>query len=142
MHKEVFQLLTLADTLALAQRVTTLISGSTTIGLIGDLGAGKTTFTKALLSQMGVTAGVSSPSFILENLYQTTLGEVSHWDLYRLKTIPDELTERLNTRCITIIEWIDKFPELVELSDITIKFSLNISGQQEKLERVAEVIYI
>ncbi|MBY7704522.1 tRNA (adenosine(37)-N6)-threonylcarbamoyltransferase complex ATPase subunit type 1 TsaE [Vibrio harveyi] len=52
--------------------------------LNGDLGAGKTTFTKTLLKELGVTENVSSPTFVIMNQYKTDQFNINHVDAYRL----------------------------------------------------------
>ena len=60
----------------------------------GELGAGKTTFIKALCQQLGVEEVMSSPSFSIINEYRSIGGEVIyHFDLYRLKSIEEALVE-------------------------------------------------
>ena len=76
--------------------------------LEGDLGAGKTTLVRGLVSALpgGGEAEVSSPSFTMCNLYPTR-PEVAHFDLYRQASRPDDqLCESLETPgCLVIIEW-------------------------------------
>ncbi len=136
---EQFNLVELKDTEVLAKRVVELINRPKVIALIGELGAGKTTFTKALINQLGSSDIPSSPSFVLENLYQTSKGEVSHWDLYRLSAPPEELLERLGGENNTIIEWADKFPGLIQLADIVIRFSIISIDGHNGVERRAEI---
>lgn len=136
---ENFKLVNLEDTEVLAKRVADLIDTPKVIALIGELGAGKTTFTKALINQLGSSDIPSSPSFVLENLYQTSKGEVSHWDLYRLSAPPEELLERLGAGNNTIIEWADKFPGLIQLADIVIRFSIDNINEHNGIERRAEI---
>jgi tRNA threonylcarbamoyladenosine biosynthesis protein TsaE len=136
---ETVKLVSLKDTETLAKRVSELLNKPRVIALIGDLGTGKTTFTKALITILGSDDTPSSPSFVLENLYKTTIGEVSHWDLYRLDSPPAELLERLGCESTTIIEWADKFPEIIRLADIVIKFSIVHIDEQNKIERRADI---
>ena len=75
----------------------------------GALGAGKTTLIKALCRDLGVDGEMSSPSFALVNAYESTLGEVFHMDLYRLKD-PGELVEMgwydyLSQGKLMFVEW-------------------------------------
>lgn len=53
--------------------------------LKGDLGVGKTTFTKSLLKKLGSNDDVDSPTYALVNEYDTQKGKVFHFDLYRYR---------------------------------------------------------
>lgn len=81
----------------------------------GDLGAGKTTFIKALCEQLGVSDAMSSPSFSIVNEYHDRSGKpVYHFDLYRLRK-PEEaydigLEEYLYSGNYCFVEW----PEIAE----------------------------
>lgn len=91
----------------------TLYDPQCTIWLTGELGAGKTTFLRAFLAELGVADPVTSPTFALEQRYRTQhVGELLHIDLYRLS--PPEATVFLRhsgdhpgIRCI---EWADRIP--------------------------------
>jgi len=84
------------------------------IGLLGDLGAGKTTFTKEVAKQMGATEAVSSPTFVLRKDYTLENGRnLIHIDAYRLENkeqifqvIKEEELKQKNN--VVIIEWGDK----------------------------------
>lgn len=88
------------------------------LGLIGDLGAGKTCLTRGLLDGLyeglarPAEARVSSPTYALVNLYPSPLGQVAHFDLYRLRDLDDlESTgywDLLAEAGLAIIEWIDQ----------------------------------
>ena len=96
----------------------------------GEMGAGKTTFIKALCKEAGVTDMVSSPTFALVYEYRTTSGIVIyHFDFYRIKT-PSELfdlgyEDYLYSGNICFIEW----PELAEnlLPKETVKVKIDIN---------------
>ena len=53
--------------------------------LDGNLGAGKTFFVQQLLTNLGVKEHITSPTFSILNTYQSNIGEVYHYDLYRIK---------------------------------------------------------
>ena len=62
-------------------------NGATVVGLIGDLGSGKTTFTQALARQLGVTEKVTSPTFVIQKRYDLDnqkFNNLIHIDAYRL----------------------------------------------------------
>jgi tRNA threonylcarbamoyladenosine biosynthesis protein TsaE len=103
------------------------------IGLVGNLGSGKTTFTKSLARALGIK-NIKSPSFIIASSYKFGGGkEFVHGDLYRLqksKQLPD--TGLLNqTAGITVIEWADKFKPLLSSCDVVIKFLINRDGTRD-----------
>lgn len=97
----------------------------------GTMGAGKTTFIKAICDSLGVTQDVvNSPSFSIVNEYNTDGGDVIyHFDFYRIKT-PDEAFDigfedylYSNNRCF--IEWPDKVAPLLPDDIITVNIKVN-----------------
>jgi tRNA threonylcarbamoyladenosine biosynthesis protein TsaE len=103
--------------------------------LQGDLGAGKTTLTKKLLSQRGISKEVSSPTFNIVNTYKTEEGfNVHHFDLYRIKHIEelDEIGfwEYLDSGDLCLIEW----PEIIEdyLDIEYLKLQIKHCGEQQR----------
>lgn len=92
---------------------------SNCIGLIGDLGTGKTTFTKKLLKLLGVNESVKSPSFTYLIEYNTKDLDIYHFDVYRLNDSSELYSigfyDYLDNNGLVIIEWadiiIDELPE-------------------------------
>src|SRR6185312_12109559 len=82
----------LAATAGLGARIAALLQSGDLVALSGDLGAGKTTLARAILTGLGVAEHVPSPSFTLAQAYDTARLAVLHVDLYRLKN-PSELAE-------------------------------------------------
>lgn len=83
--------------------------------LLGDLGAGKTSFVKAMNSVLGSVDTVSSPSFSLVNIYQASNGKrIYHLDLYRIESMEEALDigieEYIASEDFLFIEW----PEIIE----------------------------
>lgn len=83
--------------------------------LRGQMGAGKTTFTKQLCEEMGTEDVVNSPTFAIVNVYEDREGEeIYHFDCYRLKSIQEALDfgaeEYLYSGQYCFIEW----PEMIE----------------------------
>jgi len=76
------------------------------IGLAGDLGSGKTTFTKYLAEAMGIKDVVNSPTFTILKIYQGTI-PLYHMDVYRLETIGYDwsLEEFIDGDGVAVIEW-------------------------------------
>jgi tRNA threonylcarbamoyladenosine biosynthesis protein TsaE len=84
--------------------------GGEVIELIGDVGAGKTTFTQGIAHGLGVEEAVTSPSFVVMNSYAGRDGlALNHYDFYRLEDagiMRSEIAESLNDpKNITIVEW-------------------------------------
>lgn len=87
-----------------------LVRGGETIMLIGDIGAGKTTFTKGLARAMGISEDVQSPTFTISRVYETSDSRVlAHYDFYRLNDpgiMRAELAEAVHDpQTVTVIEW-------------------------------------
>ncbi len=101
--------------------------------LNGDLGAGKTTFTKFLLARLGSSDEVSSPTYSIVNEYDTENGKVYHFDLYRMSSIEEVydigIEEYLYNGFLNIVEWADVY--LPELYD-TPYHQLNIEEKEGK----------
>ena len=93
------------------------ISAPCTVHLKGDLGAGKTTLVKGMISGMGSQSRVVSPTYTLVEEYQTSKGEVHHLDLYRIKTAEEVeslgFRDRLAMGGIILIEWPERAEDLL-----------------------------
>lgn len=80
-----------------------------TFTLVGDLGAGKTTFVQAFVESLGSEDDVTSPTFSLVNEYQLTSGTAYHMDLYRIESIEELLDigfeDYLMEKPYLFIEW-------------------------------------
>jgi tRNA threonylcarbamoyladenosine biosynthesis protein TsaE len=119
----------------LAQTIARSLKGGEVIGLIGALGAGKTTFTKYLGTALGVRRTITSPTFTLEQVYATKLVDkktkqpvqLHHLDMYRVESEQDATHTGLEefmgkSDAITIIEWADSIPGLLPKNSILIEF--------------------
>lgn len=97
------------DTYSLAAAVAGELDGGEVILLDGDLGAGKTTFTKGLAKALGVTEEVTSPTFAIMNVYESGRLRLNHIDMYRIQS-EDEIAElgiedSFDPDSVTVIEW-------------------------------------
>jgi tRNA threonylcarbamoyladenosine biosynthesis protein TsaE len=103
---------------------------STVFALVGDLGVGKTTFSKTFLHELGVKQHVQSPTFSIINSYDISFKDftkVFHIDLYRIEDIKElevlHMSEILsNPKHIVVIEWADKFKTLIPEDAVWIYF--------------------
>lgn len=79
------------------------------IELLGDVGAGKTTFVRGLAAGLGVIGDVTSPSFTLSKTYQGSRYRLIHYDFYRLGDpgiMSDDLAEAMrDPSTIVVVEW-------------------------------------
>ena len=102
-----------AETSEVGRRVGLACRPGTVIALIGDLGAGKTHFTKGLAAGLGIDERtVTSPTFVLMNLLQGRL-PLAHFDLYRLDQVdlPSLGFHDVRDEGVVVVEWADKVDE-------------------------------
>ncbi|MEQ1651385.1 MAG: tRNA (adenosine(37)-N6)-threonylcarbamoyltransferase complex ATPase subunit type 1 TsaE [Hyphomicrobium sp.] len=124
----VFPNLTEPDLNRLAEEIAFALSPGDVLALEGDLGAGKTTFARALIRALsgGAAMEVPSPTFTLVQTYETQRFDVAHFDLYRLAD-PHELLELgldlALQRGIAIIEWPSRAADLLPRDRITLTLS-------------------
>ena len=116
------------DTYYLARKFAQSISKGNVIALIGNLGTGKTTFTKGLAKALGILENVGSPTFKLVSEYVGTDSVLYHIDAYRLEGSKDFLNiggeEYLTTEDgITVIEWADIIGDILDDDVIQVKFT-------------------
>lgn len=95
-----------------ASKVAQLLKGGEVLELVGDVGAGKTTFVKGLAEGLLVEDEVQSPSFTISRVYEARDNlQLAHYDFYRLNDagiLADELSEVVqDASTITVIEWAD-----------------------------------
>ncbi len=107
------------------------------LALVGDLGAGKTQWVKGLAAGLGSDAVVTSPTFTLIHEYGGGRLPLYHVDCYRLEK-PEELLgigidDYMDGRGVLVIEWADKFPELVPATARWVRFGIG-EGDEENEE--------
>jgi tRNA threonylcarbamoyladenosine biosynthesis protein TsaE len=126
---------TLEDLPFVAQELLNDLDNRKVIALEGEMGAGKTTFIRALCNAMGVTDEISSPTYGYVNEYESSyFGTVYHFDLYRLETEHDALDigieEYIYSDSICLIEW----PRVAEriLPEDTIWVSIKVSDSEQR----------
>lgn len=116
-----------ADTLALANQLVSTCHSGDVITLTGDLGTGKTTFTKGIAQALGVHKEITSPTFAIMNVYETShpnLKKLIHIDTYRLKSTAElagigaeDYIGAPDT--LTVIEWPELAAPLLDKKRVT-----------------------
>lgn len=134
-HQATLTLRSERDTKQLALAVASEVRWGSEIGLSGDLGAGKTTFVRFLVGALGGSeALVASPSFALQYEYELPNSRrLEHWDLYRLRELPDELMEPPADDTLRVIEWPEMAKGYLESLPLRIKLALS-EGQERNVE--------
>ena len=108
---------------AIAEQIVHQIGAATVLAFEGEMGAGKTTFIKALCTKVGVTDLITSPTFSIINEYTTANGKtVFHMDLYRVKDEQEAMhagvEECLLSGNLCFIEWPDKIKGLLPVNTL------------------------
>ncbi len=105
--------------------------------LRGEVGAGKTQFVKGFVAALGSRAEVTSPTFTLVHEYTDGRLPVFHFDFYRLESAEEVLRigfdDYANGEGVCLIEWADRFPQLLPANAITVSFE--VQGENGRLIR-------
>ena len=113
------------NTLELGENISTHLVAGLLIFLRGDLGAGKTTLARGLITGLGHNGSVKSPTYCLIEQYEFDVFTLNHFDLYRF-TNPNEwlasgFEEYINSYDVTLIEWPEKSAEFLPKPDLEIE---------------------
>lgn len=104
----------LSDTERLAKIISNGLFPGFILGLTGDLGSGKTTFTKYLAKHIGIKDNINSPTFTILKVYHNDL-DLYHMDVYRLEGIgyDYELDDFIYGNGVSVIEWYQYIEEML-----------------------------
>ena len=130
----------LKETGVVASKFAKTLRGGERILLNGDLGAGKTTFTKYLAKALGVKDEVTSPTFTILKTYQGKKFTLNHFDMYRLDGgveatgfgFEDYLYDN-DDKSIVVVEWSDMVKDILKGDFIVINIT-RLSDTQRKIE--------
>lgn len=128
------------ETRDLGRQLAQRLPASGVVLLIGELGAGKTTLVKGIAEARGAASAddVSSPTFTLIHEYGDP-PEIYHVDLYRLDTAEEVrhlgLDELFDKPALVLLEWAERFPEL--LPERTIQIRLSHLGGDDRLIEIS-----
>ncbi len=132
----VFRTASEEETIALGERLSRTLPRGATVLLIGNLGAGKTTLAKGIVQGLGAATAeeVSSPTFTLIHEYGSPPAAY-HVDLYRLSSARDAATlgldELFDSPALVIVEWGERFPELMPPDHIEIRLRALVGDERE-----------
>ena len=120
------------DTIVLAQNFEAEKFSNMIICLIGELGSGKTIFTKGFAGALGIEENITSPTFNIIKEYKTGEMDLYHMDVYRLEGNTDELglEEYLKKDGVVIIEWADMIE--AELPEERLEIKFKITGEEKR----------
>lgn len=129
------------EMIAFGEEIGWQISEGMVLELVGDVGAGKTTFTKGLAKGLGISETVQSPTFTISRVYEGERLTLSHYDFYRLNDygiMEMELAENLNNpKNVTVVEWASDLAEILPKKHLKLVFeSLNENQRKVKVREV------
>lgn len=115
------------ETQKIGEKIAKKLKAGCVLALIGDLGSGKTAFTKGVARGLGIKDIITSPTFVLIKEYQTSNFTLVHADCYRIDRKSDAestgLLEYLNRDdAIVVIEWAERVESILPKNTIKIKF--------------------
>lgn len=124
------------EMLSFGENFAKAMKGSPIIELIGDVGAGKTTFVRGFAKGLNIKEPVTSPSFTISKSYALKNGgNLVHYDFYRLKDpglMAEDLQETLsNPKNIIIVEWGESIKNLLPKNHTVIEIKYNEDGSRK-----------
>lgn len=130
----------LKGTERLAKDFAKMLCGGEVVLLDGDLGAGKTTFTRSVLRALGVKDEVTSPTFTIMREYDGKRFKIYHFDMYRMTSGQEarefgleEYIYSNDKRAIVFIEWPEKIKDILSGQFVNVKISL-VDENKRKFE--------
>jgi tRNA threonylcarbamoyladenosine biosynthesis protein TsaE len=128
------------DTEALGADLAGELNPGDVVLVLGELGAGKTTFVRGAARALGVSDPITSPTFSIGHRYLATNAVVSHLDLYRLDALdaedPELLDDYFGPGRIAFVEWPEAAGETLE--GVRLRVTLAHAGQDARRIEIAE----
>jgi tRNA threonylcarbamoyladenosine biosynthesis protein TsaE len=108
---------------------------ATVFAFRGEMGAGKTTFIKAICEALGVEDTINSPTFAIVNEYRSATAElIYHFDCYRIKQIEEALDfgfeDYMDSGALCLIEWPENVEELLPGDTVNVFITVNEDGSR------------
>ena len=122
------------ETIELAQNIESEKFPGMVICLEGDLGSGKTVFTKGFAGALGITEDITSPTFTIIKEYTNGELPLYHMDVYRLDGNVDDLgiEEYYNKKGVTIIEWADTIEDYLPKNKLVIRIKSSDEDENKR----------
>lgn len=128
--EEIFESFHPQDTFELGKRIGEKAAGGSVYTLVGDLGVGKTVFTKGLAAGLGITEQVNSPTFTILQIYEEGRLPLYHFDVYRIGDLSemDEIgyEDYFFGEGVCLVEWADLIGELLPEEHIRVTISKDL----------------
>ena len=125
-----------SETIREGERLGQKLKPGSVVALYGDLGAGKTVFTRGLAAGLGIGMNVSSPTFTIVNEYPRDV-PLFHFDMYRLDSEAELFDigwdDYLDRGGVCVVEWSEKVPGAFSPDTIVVKLE-NLGGDSRRLE--------
>lgn len=141
------------ETKNLGQKLSQLIGNGWILFLEGNLGSGKTTFTKGIALGFGIDSEVTSPTFAIEQIYKAKEKKIAHYDFYRIKHKRDPvvygaLEEIRSGEALTVIEWGELLKTYLPEKTLYLKFvsqpgdvrNISIMGKSAVADKVVKTL--
>ncbi len=130
------------DTEKAAEMIGAQLKGGEIIELIGDVGAGKTTFVRGLAKGIGSVDRVTSPTFTVSQVYESDNLSLHHYDFYRLTDfaiIKRELEEVLqDKKSVVVLEWAEAVQDALPKEHLSIDFKVKTETGRELIIHVPD----
>jgi tRNA threonylcarbamoyladenosine biosynthesis protein TsaE len=124
------------ETIAIGEKLAKKLKRGSVVALIGDLGSGKTVFTKGIAKGLGVKNSryVNSPTFVIIKEYKGRL-PLYHFDLYRLNSSSildiENFEEYFYGDGVTVVEWADKASQYLPSEHVEVRMKVIGDGERE-----------
>lgn len=122
------------ETEAIGQQLAKEVHAGSVLALRGELGSGKTLLTKGLVAGLGSSAPVTSPTFTIAHEYHGGRLPVYHFDFFRLENVESAVRLGLEDYFlgdgVSVIEWADRFPDLIPEQARWISFEMKSERQR------------
>ena len=122
----------------IAKRYAGSVKSPCVISLVGDLGAGKTTFSKGFCEGFGVKGVVTSPTYTIMNEYMGKTMPLYHFDMYRLSSMEEaegagfaEYFDLSKLKGVVLVEWAENVEGLLPALHVEVKFKKLSENERE-----------